>query len=296
MLQLDHLTRVYPGPVTALCNVDLDVPAGIFGLLGPNGAGKSTLMRILAGLLLPTRGRVLWQGREFSPRATGPRPRLGYLPQDPGFYPELSGARMLEHLLVLKGVQAPAGMPRLVRDLLEAVNLGDGAGRKVGTYSGGMRRRLGIAQAIAGQPELLILDEPTAGLDPEERVRFHHLLAEQARDRVVLLSTHLVDEVASLCPRFAVIHRGRLLADTSPSAARQDLDGSLWEGEPGPADLTALVAADRVLGSRLEEGRPLVRIHLPGGPPPPGFVPVRPTLEDAYLVLMRRAARQDPPS
>lgn len=293
MLRIEQLTRVYPGPVTALAGLDLQIPAGLFGLLGPNGAGKSTLMRILAGLLEPTAGRVLWQGAVMGPASTRRQPRLGYLPQDPGFYPELTGARMLEHLLILKGIQDPRGLARLARELLAAVNLEGAADQRVGQYSGGMRRRLGIAQAIAGQPELLILDEPTAGLDPEERHRFHRLLVELAEARVILLSTHLVDEVAALCPRLAVLHRGRLLAGTTPALARAGLAGRILEGEPTPALRDTLERGGFLLGTRLEEGRPRLRVHWPEGPPPAGLHPVEPSLEDAYLVWMSRAGSVD---
>ncbi len=180
MLSIRELTKVYPGPVAALQGVDLEVPPGMFGLLGPNGAGKSTLMRILAGLLEPTSGRVTLDGEDVLARPERLRARLGYLPQDFGFYPHLTGEQMLVHLLRLKGVSAPVGQQKLAGELLERVNLSFAARRKVKTYSGGMRQRLGIAQAIAGDPRLLIVDEPTAGLDPEERLRFYHLLAELA--------------------------------------------------------------------------------------------------------------------
>jgi len=205
MLTIRDLVKVYPGPVTALQGINLDVPPGMFGLLGPNGAGKTTLMRILAGLLEPTSGRVELDGRDVLAQPDALWSRLGYLPQEFGFYPHLTGEKMLAHLLDLKGVEAPGGRKSLVAELLERVNLTGAAKRKVRGYSGGMRQRLGIAQAIAGDPRLIIVDEPTAGLDPEERLRFYRLLAELAEDRIVLLSTHIVEDVAVLCPRFAVI-------------------------------------------------------------------------------------------
>src|SRR6185369_2390344 len=242
MLVLRNLVKVYPGPVTALQGVDLDVPEGMFGLLGPNGAGKSTLMRILAGLLEPTSGEVSLDGEDIVKHPEKVRARLGYLPQDFGFYPHLSGRAMLEHLLRLKGVQAPGGIRKLAGELLERVNLAFAADRKVKGYSGGMRQRLGIAQAIAGDPRLIIVDEPTAGLDPEERLRFYHLLSELAADRIVLLSTHIVEDVAVLCPRFAVIRAGRLIALTTPAEARAAIAGRMFEGLVSVEDLPRLRA------------------------------------------------------
>ncbi|HEY3216802.1 MAG TPA: ABC transporter ATP-binding protein [Candidatus Eisenbacteria bacterium] len=287
MLRIQSLVKVYPGPVTALEGVDLDLEVGMFGLLGPNGAGKSTLMRILAGLLEPTSGAVTLDGEDILEKPERVRARLGYLPQEFGFYPHLSGEQMLVHLLRLKGVQAPGGLKRLARELLERVNLSFAAKRKVKSYSGGMRQRLGIAQAIAGDPRLLIVDEPTAGLDPEERLRFYHLLAELAENRIVLLSTHIVEDVAVLCPQFAVIRQGRLVAKTTPRAAREAIEGAIFEGTASPSELPELRRTRSVTQAILVEGRHRVRVFAPNGSAPQGFEPVTPTLEDAYLVLMR---------
>jgi ABC-type multidrug transport system ATPase subunit len=217
-------------------------------------------------------------------------PRLGYLPQEFGFYPHLSGEAMLSHLLELKGVEAPGGRKKLVADLLERVNLTFAAKRSVKGYSGGMRQRLGIAQAIAGNPRLIIVDEPTAGLDPEERLRFYHLLSELAADRIVLLSTHIVEDVAVLCPRFAVIRAGRLLAVTRPAEARRSIEGNIYEGTVAMGDLPALRVERTVTQVVLVEGKHHARIYDPSGAPPAGFVRVPVTLEDAYLVLMRLGA------
>jgi len=291
MLVARSLVKVYPGPVTALNGIDLDVPPGMFGLLGPNGAGKSTFMKILAGLLEPTSGRVTLDGDDILARPESLWPRLGYLPQEFGFYPHLSGEAMLTHLLELKGVRAPQGRKKLVRELLERVNLAHAAKRPVKSYSGGMRQRLRIAQAIAGNPRLIIVDEPTAGLDPEERLRFYHLLSELAADRIVLLSTHIVEDVAVLCPRFAVIREGRLLAVTTPSQARDQIHGHIYEGTVEVSDLPRLREERMVTQALLVEGRNRARLYDPGDAPPPGFQPVPVTLEDAYLVLMRHATR-----
>jgi len=287
MLSTRGLVKIYPGPVTALNGVDLDVPAGMFGLLGPNGAGKSTFMKILAGLLEPTSGSATLDGIDIVQNPKEIWPRLGYLPQEFGFYPHLSGAAMLAHLLDLKGVSAPQGRKRLVAELLDRVNLTFAAKRPVKSYSGGMRQRLGIAQAIAGNPRLIIVDEPTAGLDPEERLRFYHLLSELAADRIVLLSTHIVEDVAVLCPRFAVIRHGRLLAVTTPSEARAAIGGRIFEGTVGIEDLPRLRAERMVTQALLFEGRNRARIFEPSGAAPPGFAAAPVTLEDAYLVLMR---------
>ncbi len=286
MLEIRDLVKVYPGPVAALQGIRLEIPVGMFGLLGPNGSGKTTLMRILAGVLEPTSGAVLWDGEEVTHSPEKIWHRLGNLPQYFGFYPNLSGQAMLMHLLRLKGVQAPGGLRKLCAELLERVNLTHAAKRRVKGYSGGMRQRLGIAQAIAGDPDLIIVDEPTAGLDPEERIRFYRLLAELAEERSVLLSTHIVEDVAVLCPRFAVIRQGRLLANTTPALARGEIRGKIYEGEVGHGDLKALRRERQVTRAYLIEGRNLVRLYVPEGNPPAEFREVEPTLEDAYLVLM----------
>jgi ABC-type multidrug transport system ATPase subunit len=289
MLIIRDLVKIYPGPVTALAGIDLDVPNGMFGLLGPNGAGKTTLMRVLAGLLEPSSGTATLDGESMLEAPERIWRRLGYLPQEFGFFPHLTGEKMLEYLLRLKGVSAPAGIRATSRELLDRVNLSFAARRKVKTYSGGMRQRLGIAQAIAGNPRLIIVDEPTAGLDPEERLRFYRLLSELAADRIVLLSTHIVEDVAVLCPRFAVIRNGRLIAYTTPTEARKAIDGTIHEGTVSSDSYNALLAdpARCITQAYLFEGHNRVRVYQPEGEPPAGFVEVVPTLEDAYLVAIR---------
>jgi ABC-type multidrug transport system ATPase subunit len=287
VLSIRSLVKVYPGPVAALQGIDLDLDNGMFGLLGPNGAGKTTLMRILAGLLEPTSGQVLLDEHDIVKHPQIVWRQLGFLPQEFGFYPHLSGQEMLAHLLRLKGVQAPQGVRMLCGKLLERVNLSFAARRKVKTYSGGMRQRLGLAQAIAGNPRIIIVDEPTAGLDPEERLRFYYLLAELAENRIVLLSTHIVEDVAVLCPRFAVIRQGKLVTQTSPGEARQRLNGTIFEGTVTTDQLKSLRAARRVTQAILVEGKNRVRVYETNGHAPEGFVPAPPTLEDAYLVTMQ---------
>lgn len=286
MLSVRGLVKVYPGSVTALRGVDLDVPTGMFGLLGPNGAGKSTFMKIVAGTLEATAGSVTLDGTDILADPMAVRAQLGYLPQDFGFYPNLNGEQMLTYLLKLKGVEAPGGMKLLVSELLARVNLSFAAKRKLKGYSGGMRQRLGIAQAIAGDPRLLIVDEPTAGLDPEERHRFYRLLAELARDRTVILSTHIVEDVAVLCPRFVVIAAGEIVAVTTPEEARERLSGRIFEGTATDEGVATLRERFRVTQAILVEGRNRVRIHVPGGAPPPGFERVGASLEDAYMTLV----------
>lgn len=288
MLKINDLMKVYPGPVPALQGVSLDIPQGMFGLLGPNGAGKSTLMKILAGLLEPTSGTVTLHGTDIVENPEVVWPQLGYLPQDFGLYPNLTGEQMLRFLLELKGVTAPEGLGRLTAELLERVNLSVAAKRKVKDYSGGMRQRIGVAQAIAGDPRLLVVDEPTAGLDPEERLRFYRLLADLAEDRIVLLSTHIVEDVAMLCPRFAVIRQGRLVTVTTPSQAKGEIEGALFEGTVSADRLDDLSRRYRLTQAILVAGAHRARIYAPDGEVPDGFEPVRPTLEDAYMLLMQQ--------
>jgi ABC-type multidrug transport system ATPase subunit len=289
MLVIRDLVKIYPGPVTALAGIGLEVGNGMFGLLGPNGAGKTTLMRVLAGLLEPSSGTASLDGEAILDSPERLRERLGYLPQDFGFFPHLSGQKMLEYMLRLKGVSAPQGVRSLAGELLERVHLSFAAGRKVKTYSGGMRQRLGIAQAIAGNPRLIIVDEPTAGLDPEERLRFYRLLSELSQDRIVLLSTHIVEDVAVLCPGFAIIRNGRLVARTTPSEARRAIKDTIYEGTISADQYDRLLADPRrtLTQAYLVEGQNHVRVYQPDGDPPDGFAPVSATLEDAYLVAIR---------
>jgi ABC-type multidrug transport system ATPase subunit len=290
MLAIHKLTKFYPGPVQALTDVDLEVDRGMFGLLGPNGAGKTTLMRIISGLLEPTSGSVTLYGEDVVADPRRVWERLGYLPQEFGFYPHLTGEKMLAHLLRLKGVEAEGRkLGELCAELLERVNLTAVAGQKVSAYSGGMRQRLGVAQAIAGEPRLIIVDEPTAGLDPEERLRFYRLLAELAEDRIVLLSTHIVEDVAVLCTRFAIIRQGRLVTCTTPAVARRRIAGRVFEAVVSRHDLDKLRARHQVTQSILVEGEFRARVYQPDGDPPLGFQPVTATLEDAYLITMREA-------
>ena len=291
MLKIENLVKVYPGGIAALQGINLQIGNGMFGLLGPNGAGKSTFMKILAGLLEPTTGKVLFQDTNIVEDPQYIWSRLGYLPQDFGFYPHLTGEEMLIYLLKLKGVQSENGLEKLAGELLSRVNLTFAAKRKVKDYSGGMRQRLGIAQAIAGKPPLIVVDEPTSGLDPEERLRFYHLLSELSQERTVILSTHIVEDVAVLCPRFAVIFQGQVVSETTPSLAISQLQGTIYEGIVEREQLAEFFRDYFVTQTVLYEGRNRTRIHVKDGQAPAGFVQVKPTLEDAYFIITRNAAR-----
>src|SRR6187549_3133142 len=230
MLVIKDLMKTYSSGVQALKGVSLEIQPGMFGLLGPNGAGKTTLMKILATLLEPDSGKAEMNGLDLIRQKAETRRMLGYLPQDFGLYPTLTAAQMLDYFAKLKGVTDKKERRSLVDALLERVNLSAERNRRLGGFSGGMRQRVGIAQALIGNPELLIVDEPTAGLDPEERARLHNLLAETTRENtVVLLSTHIVSDVANLCSRFAVIRQGEIVAATSTDAALNKLEGRIWE-------------------------------------------------------------------
>jgi len=297
-LRIEHLSKTYAGGIRALDDVSLSIPVGMFGLLGPNGAGKSTLMRILATLQEADTGTATLDPSSDSGQAIdvindkeSVRRTLGYLPQEFGLYPKVTAEDMLDHFAILKGITNKAERRAIVGALLDQTNLSGASKRKLGTFSGGMRQRFGIAVALLGNPRLIIVDEPTAGLDPEERLRFYHLLSELAQDRIVLLSTHIVEDVAVLCPRFAVIREGRLLAVTTPAQARAQIQGHMYEGTVEVADLPRLREERTVTQALLVEGRNRARLYDPGDRPPDGFQPVPVTLEDAYLVLMRHATR-----
>ena len=289
MLEIRGLRKTYPGGIEALKGVSLEVRPGVFGLLGPNGAGKTTLMKILATLLDPDEGRVRVGGVDFVGRKRAARRMLGYLPQEFGLYPSLTAEQTLHYFARLKGVAQGAERARLVGALLERVNLADARRQPVGGFSGGMRQRLGIAQALIGRPRLIIVDEPTAGLDPEERHRFHNLLSEIAgEETVVLLSTHIVSDVSTLCGAMAVIRRGEIVASDSPRAALAGLAGAVWEATVARGEAAALKARLTVLSTSLFEGRVRVRVLSRGARPGDGFEPAPPTLEDYYFGLVSR--------
>lgn len=291
MLKISGLKKTYASHVQALKGVGLEVPSGMFGLLGPNGAGKTTLMKILATLLDPDAGAVELNGVDLIVHKDRARRMLGYLPQEFGLYPTLTAEQTLDYFAKLKGIMNARERKALVAALLERVNLSAERRQRVGGFSGGMRQRLGIAQAIIGQPALLIVDEPTAGLDPEERVRFHNLLAETAGENtVVILSTHIVSDVSNLCSGMAIIRQGEILATGTPQLAMGALAGSVWEATVPRADAPALQARFKPISVHLFDGQARLRIISTGERPGAEFSPVPPTLEDYYLHVVNQSA------
>ena len=289
MLAIKNLVKTYSSGVVALNGVSLQIEPGMFGLLGPNGAGKTTLMKILATLLEPDSGTAVMDGLDLINSKAETRKKLGYLPQDFGLYPTLTAAQMLEYLAKLKGVHDKKERRLLVDALLEKVNLSAERNRRLGGFSGGMRQRVGIAQALIGNPELLIVDEPTAGLDPEERTRLHNLLAESTGENtVVLLSTHIVSDVSNLCQRFAVIRGGKILTATSPEAALAELNGRIWEATL-PREQVARIKSDgKLISTQIAAGSARVRMLSKNGSLGEPFVPVTATLEDFYFTVVNQ--------
>jgi ABC-type multidrug transport system ATPase subunit len=285
MLSISSLSHVYPNGTRALDSVNLEVPPGMFGLLGPNGAGKSTLMRTLATLQEADGGSARLDDIDVLRDKQRVRRLLGYLPQEFGVYPKVSAQDMLDHFARLKGIANGRERKAVVDALLERTNLAAVRKQKLGGFSGGMRQRFGIAQALIGNPKLVIVDEPTAGLDPEERVRFHNLLADIGRDVIVILSTHIVDDVADLCPRFAVINKGRVLLEGEPGAAVASLAGRMWRRVVERDELAALQSSMPVVSSRLQAGRTVVRVYAESSPGP-DFEPVATELEDVYFTAV----------
>ena len=287
MLAIRDLTKIYPSGVHALQAVTLDVQPGMFGLLGPNGAGKTTLMKILATLLEPDAGSAQMRDVDLIADKSQARRLLGYLPQDFGFYPTLRAEQMLDFFARLKGVLNAKERRRLVDVLLERVNLTHARRQKLSEFSGGMRQRLGIAQALIGNPQLIIVDEPTAGLDPEERVRFHNLLAESAgEDTVVMLSTHIVSDVSSLCSHMAIIREGKILVSTTPATAINDLAGAIWEATVPQEKLAALKTRCQLLSSQMVGGLVRLRVISRNGRPSDEFSPAGAVLDDYYFNLV----------
>jgi len=292
MLELSDVSHVYSNGVRALDHVTLSIPRGMFGLLGPNGAGKSTLMRTVATLQTPTEGGVRFGDLDVIAEPERLRRTLGYLPQDFGVYPRVSAHDMLDHMAVLKGIAGKAERKATVETLLEKTNLWNVRKQALAGFSGGMRQRFGIAQALIGNPELIIVDEPTAGLDPEERNRFLNLLAEIGENVVVILSTHIVDDVSDLCPRMAVIAAGRILLEGVPAELIERTRGRIWTKTVDRADLESCRKRFEVISTRLYAGQTVIHI-LSDQDPGEGFTAVTGGLEDVYfstLALSRRAA------
>ena len=286
MLKINGLNKTYANGVRAPDGVSLEIPRGMFGLLGPNGAGKSSLMRTIATLQTADSGSINFGDLDVFANPQGLRSTLGYLPQDFGVYPRMSARAMLDHLAILKGISDAKARKSLVETLLEQTNLTQHARKSVASYSGGMRQRFGIAQALIGDPQLIIVDEPTAGLDPEERNRFHNLLSEIGESVVVILSTHIVEDVADLCPNMAIMNRGRIVKAGAPGDLVAELDGRVWGKTITKAELAPLRQRLTVISERLTVGK--VRVHvLSDANPGEGFEPVSPDLEDVYFATIR---------
>jgi ABC-2 type transport system ATP-binding protein len=283
-LTIESLSKTYRGNVQALRNLNLQLKPGVLGLLGPNGAGKSTLMRILATITLPSSGRVQWNDTDSARQPDSLRSVLGYLPQDFGVYPNLSALEFLDYLAAVKGIPAAAARRR-ISELLALVNLADAAKRPLGGYSGGMRQRVGIAQALLNDPQLLIVDEPTAGLDPEERVRFRNLLSELSGERIIILSTHIVSDVEAVATDIAILAHGQLLAHGAPESLLAKVTGKIWEVVVPSAELPALRLKHLISSTAHRTNGVHARI-ISDVAPGASARPLEPSLEDAYLAVL----------
>ena len=281
-LEIRNLSKTYSNGVHALQDVTLTIPRGLFGLLGPNGAGKSTLMRTLATLQQADGGSIHLGDIDVLRETGRVRETLGYLPQELGFYPDVSAERLLEHFAVLEGITARRARREIVAALLHQTNLHEARRKKLGGFSGGMRQRFGVAVALLGDPKLIVVDEPTAGLDPSERVRFLNLLSELGENAVVILSTHIVEDVSELCSRMAILHRGTILLEAEPLRVVSALAGRIWRRVADKAELPALQRDHAVISTKLLAGRTVVHVHSTT-PPGAGFEPVAPDLEDVYF-------------
>ena len=284
-LKIEEVSKQYRRGVLALRDFSLELKPGVLGLLGPNGAGKTTLMSILATITKASKGRVLWDGVDIARKPDALRSVLGYLPQDFGVYPNLNAVEFLEYLAAVKGLDA-ATSKRRIDELLDLVNLTEARKRPLGGFSGGMKQRVGIAQALLNDPQLLIVDEPTAGLDPEERVRFRNLLSELSGERIVILSTHIVSDVEATATDIALIENGSLVAHATPEALLLLVEGKVWEWVVASTELNA--AKQRFLVSSTTRRSDGVHVRVLGDEPPAGAQPVAPNLEDAYLYCLNQ--------
>lgn len=284
-LQIKNVSKTYSNGVKALNNVSLTIPQGMYGLLGPNGAGKSTLMRTIATLQEPDEGEIFLGDIDAVKKKEELRKTLGYLPQEFGLYPKVTAIRLLRHFAVLKGIVEKGPREETVESLLRKTNLWEKRNQKLGGFSGGMRQRFGIAVALLGNPKLMIVDEPTAGLDPAERVRFLNLLSELGENSVVILSTHIVEDVSELCTRMAIINEGEILKEAEPLAAVQELRGKVWRKVIDREDLPVMEGRHEVISTKLLSGNTLIHV-LSDTPPGPGFEPVEPDLKDVYFSVM----------
>jgi ABC-2 type transport system ATP-binding protein len=288
-LAIRNVSKTYPGPVKALDDLSLTVPTGMFGLLGPNGAGKSTLMRSIATLQEVDQGSIRLGATDVLRDKESVRRILGYLPQDFGLYPNLSAETLLHHLATLKGITAAGERGTVVEKLLTHTNLWDVRKKNLGEYSGGMRQRFGIAQALIGDPQLIIVDEPTAGLDPEERTRFLNLLSAIGENVIVILSTHIVDDVSQVCNLMAIMDQGRVLTSGDPRAAVEAMRGKTWRRVIERSQLDACQAEHRVISTRLTAGTTVVHVYSDERPDP-SFEEAQPDLRDVYFATLSGAS------
>ncbi|WP_282013980.1 ABC transporter ATP-binding protein [Marinifilum flexuosum] len=285
-LTINNICKTYPNGVKALNNLNLNIGRGMFGLLGPNGAGKSSLMRTIATLQDPDEGIITFNGLDILKEKDEVKKVLGYLPQEFGVYPRSSAQELLSHFAILKGIHVKSERKEMVQYLLNQVNLYKERKKSVHTFSGGMKQRFGIALALLGKPELIIVDEPTAGLDPAERNRFNNLLSEISEDKVVILSTHIVDDVKDLCNDMAIINNGEVLVNGRPSDLITELNGKIWEKRITKQEINEYQASYQLITSHLNEGKPLIHI-LQEEHPNNGFVNVSPDLEDVYFSAIK---------
>ena len=285
-LMIKNLHKTYSNGVRAINNVSLEIDNGIFGLLGPNGAGKSSLMKTIVGLQAPDSGTIIFNGAATSSDGDNIKKHLGFLPQDFGVYPKVSAYDLLTHLAILKGVANAVERKAQVLALLDKVNLFQHRKKEVYTFSGGMRQRFGVAQALLGAPKIVIVDEPTAGLDPEERNRFNNLLSEIGEEIIIILSTHLVEDVRNLCSRMAIMSGGTVLAQGDPADLIQELNGRLWQKQIAKSELADYKNELTVLSSQFIAGKMSIRVladHMPAN-----FQPTSPGLEDVYFTTLRQ--------
>jgi ABC-2 type transport system ATP-binding protein len=281
-LTINNLNKTYPNGVKALDNLSLEISNGMFGLLGPNGAGKSSLMRILATLQEADSGTAFLGDIDILRNPIELRKVLGYLPQEFGVYPKITAKQLLDHLAILKGITASKERKELVGYLLQKVNLYDKRNKEVKGFSGGMKQRIGIAQALIGNPKLIIVDEPTAGLDPGERNRFHNLLADVAEDVIIILSTHIVEDVRELCENMAIMNHGRLICQGNPQSVIAELDNKVWQKLVDRNELESYSNMYTVISNKMVGGKPLIHV-LSDSQPADGFKQVSPTLEDVFF-------------
>lgn len=284
-LSIERISKTYDNGVRALSEVSLQIPKGMFGLLGPNGAGKSSLMRTIATLQEPDQGTVRFGDIDVLQQKEELRKTLGYLPQEFGVYPKITAVDLLDYLATLKGITSAADRRERVRHFLELTNLANHQHKAVNTYSGGMKQRFGIAQALIGQPRLLIVDEPTAGLDPEERLRFYNILSEIGSEVTVILSTHIVSDVADLCENFAIINNGKVLVQTTPAEALQRMSNKVWAVTVDKSQVPDIERQHRIINTRFSAGKIIVKVFSASAPA--GFVASDPSLEDFYFAHIK---------